>query len=179
MLNGISLGIIIVIVLLIASFILSLLINLLLVPIIKTPKEVIDEILQLMDLKKEDTIVDLGSGDGRLLLKAHEQSRCRCIGYDISPIMLIIANTKRIVKFPFTKDIIFEPKDVFQVDLSGVSKIYCYLDQKSMDILKRKLEKFVEDGGEVYSYGYGIKDIKNEKRVVLKNKKELYIYKRR
>jgi predicted TPR repeat methyltransferase len=178
MLNGISLGIIIVIVLLVSAFILSLLINLLLVPIIKTPKEVMDEILLLMDLKKEDILVDLGSGDGRLLLRAHEQSRCKCFGYDISPIMLIIANTMKIVKFPFTKDIIFEPKDVFQVDISNATKIYCYLDQKSMDILKRKLEKFVKDGGQVYSYKYGVKNMTNEKKVVLGNNKELYIYKK-
>lgn len=178
MLNGISLGIIIIIILLFASFILSLLINLLLVPIIKTPKEIIDEILQLMDLKKEDTLVDLGSGDGKLLLRAYEQSRCKCFGYDISPIMLIIANTKKVIKFPFTKDIIFELKDVFQVDISNSTKIYCYLDQKSMDILKNKLMEFVKKGGEIYSYKYGIKEMKNEKKVILGNNKELYIYKK-
>ncbi|KUK67092.1 MAG: Uncharacterized protein XD87_0334 [candidate division WS6 bacterium 36_33] len=77
MLNGISLGIMTVIILLIGGFVLTLLINAFLIPLLKTPKEVIEEIVEIMDLKKEDHLVDLGSGDGRLLLKAHSNSGCR------------------------------------------------------------------------------------------------------
>ena len=176
MLNGITLGIIIVIVIFVFLVIISLLTNLLLAPVIRTPKKVIQEILDIMNLTKEDTFVDFGCGDGRLVLSAYEQARCKCIGYDISPIMLILAKTARVVRYPLVKDILFDAQDIFQVDISMVSKIYCFLDEKSMNILKEKLDNFVRGGGEVYSYEYGLKDLKNEKKVILSNGNTLYVY---
>lgn len=176
MLNGISLGIMTVIILLIGGFVLTLLINAFLIPLLKTPKEVIEEIVEIMDLKKEDHLVDLGSGDGRLLLKAHSNSGCRCTGYDISPIMLIIARTKKALQFPLSKDFFFEPEDIFKVNLEKFTKVYCYLDEKSLEILKPKLEKFIKSGGEVYSYEHKVKGIEKEKKILLGNGKSLYIY---
>jgi hypothetical protein len=62
--------------------------------------------------------------------------------------------------------------------MKDATKIYCYLDKNSMKILSPKLKEFLKRGGEVYSYMYGIEGVKNEKKVMLKNKKELYIYKK-
>jgi len=166
-----------IVVLLVGGFILTLMINAFLVPLFKTPKEVLEEIVDIMELNKEDSLVDLGSGDGRLLLKAHRFSKCKCTGYDISPIMLIIAKTKRIIQFPLTKDIIFEAEDIFKVDLKNFTKVYCYLDEKSMGILKPKLEEFIKNGGEVYSYRYGAEEVQGEKKILLSNEVPLYIYK--
>lgn len=176
MLNGITLGIIIVITIFVFLFIISLLTNILLAPVIRTPKKVIQEILEVMNLTKEDTFVDFGCGDGRLVLSAYEQAKCKCIGYDISPIMLMLAKTARVVRYPLSKDIIFEAQDIFQVDISNVTKIYCFLDEKSMDILNEKLSNFVKGGGEVYSYMYDIKGLKNEKKIILSNGNTLYMY---
>lgn len=176
MLNGITLGIIIVIVIFVFLVIISLLTNLLLAPVIRTPHKVISEILDIMNLTKKDIFVDFGCGDGRLILGAYEQAQCKCIGYDISPIMLIIAKTAKVIRYPLVKDIVFEAQDIFQVDISHVSKIYCFLDEKSMNILKEKLLNFVKNGGEVYCYKYGIKDIKKKKQVILSNGNILYVY---
>jgi len=176
MLNGITLGVVMIFILLLGGFLLTLLINAFLIPLFKTPKVVLDEIIDLMELKKEDHLVDLGSGDGRLLLKAYRNSMCKCTGYDISPIMLIIAQTKMYLQFPFNKNIIFKPEDIYSVNLKNFTKIYCYLDEKSMGILKDKFEKFVKEGGEIYSYRYNIQGMPKEKKIILKNEIPLYIY---
>jgi hypothetical protein len=176
MLNGITLGIVMIVVLLVGAFVLTLMINAFLIPLFKTPKDVLTEIVDIMNPQKEDRIVDLGSGDGGILFKAHRQSGCKCTGYDISPIMLIIARTRKALQFPLSKDFEFEAEDIFRVNLEKFTKIYCYLDQKSMNILKEKLKKFVKKGGEVYSYRYGIGGLEKERRVVLNDGKELYIY---
>ena len=178
MLNGITLGVMIIIILLIGGLVLTVLINILLIPLLKTPKSVLQEIVDTMDLKNGDRLVDLGSGDGSLLLKAHRQSMCECTGYDISPIMLILAKTRKVLQFPLDKKINFEAEDIFKVDLNKFTKIYCYLDQKSMEILKPKFEEFVKKNGEIYSYRYGIKGMDNEKIITLKNEDHLYMYKR-
>ena len=176
MINGITLGIIMIAVLLVSAFVLTLLINAFLIPLFKTPKEVLLEIVDIMDPKKEDHVVDLGSGDGRILFKAHRVSGCKCTGYDISPIMLIVARTKKVLQFPLSKDFVFEAEDIFKVNLEKFTKVYCYLDEKSMSILQPRLEDFVKNGGGVYSYKYGIEDIDNEKKVVLSDGEGLYIY---
>lgn len=177
MLNGITLVIMVITILLICAFVLTLLINLFLVPLFNTPKNVLKEIVDIIDATENDVLVDLGSGDGRLLLEAYKKRKCKCIGYDISPIMLLIARTKRIINFPLAKDIVFIPDDIFKVDLEYATKIYCYLDEKSIDILKKRLKNFVKNGGEVYSYKYEITNMES-KKIILQNGDPLYIYKK-
>jgi predicted TPR repeat methyltransferase len=179
MINGITLGIVMIFILILGGFVLTLLINAFLVPLFKTPKEVLSEIVDIMNPRKDDHLVDLGSGDGRLLFKAHRQSGCKCTGYDISPTMLIIARTKKFLQFPLSKDFEFEAEDIFKVDLEKFTKVYCYLDEKSMQILAGKLKEFVKNGGEVYSYKYSVDNVENEMKMVLKNKQPLYIYRDR
>jgi len=177
MLNGITLGIIITFVLLFLCTILSILVNALLSPMSKTPSKVLDEIADLMDPSKKDLFVDLGSGDGRLVFKMYERGHGKCLGYDISPLSIIYANIVRAIRFPFQKEIVFDAQNVFKADISQATKVYCFLDEKSMGILGSKLEEFVKKGGEVYSYIYNIKGMRNEKKMILSNGKELYIYK--
>ena len=74
--------------------------------------------------------------------------------------MIILARTKRILHFPMSKDIVFEGEDIFKLDLKNFTKIYCFLDEKSMDALKKKFQKFISSGGVVYSYRYCVKDMK-------------------
>lgn len=176
MLNGITLAIVMILILLTAGFILTVLISAFLIPLFKTPKNVLAEIVTIMDLKKEDVLVDLGSGDGRLILQAYEQARCKCIGYDISPMMMIHANTNKNLAFPFTKDIVFQPEDIFKVSLKNATKIYCYLEPKSLDILKTKLKDFLKNGGEIFSYKYPIEGLINVREIILNNDVPLYIY---
>ena len=178
MLNGITVGIIITLVLLFLSIILSILISALLTPMDRTPAKLLDEIADAMDVKKEDVFIDLGSGDGRLVFKVYERALCKCFGYDISPIFIIFSNIVKTVRFPLVKDIVFDAQNIFKVDISKATKIYCFLDKRSMEILKPKLEEFVKKGGEVYSYVYDIKNMKNEKILELSNGKNLYIYKK-
>lgn len=178
MINGITLGVIMIVLLTIAAFVLTILVNAFLVPLFRTPKEILEEIVDIISPKESDHIVDLGSGDGRLLLKAHRNSRCSCTGYDISPIMLILARTKKFLQFPLSNNIYFEAEDIFQVKLDPFTKVYCYLDQDSMNILKKKLSEYVKNGGEVYSYKYRIPEEKNEKKMILRNGVSLFIYKK-
>lgn len=176
MANGITVGIVLTFIMLSGAFLLTVLINILLVPIIKTPRKVISEIIDAMNLKKDDSFVDLGCGDGKVVLEAYTNAKCKCYGLDLSPIMIILARTLRILKYPANKDIVFEVENIYEVSLKDFTKIYCYLDTKSMGILKKKLQKFIKDGGEVFSYKYGIKGMKGERKVKLSNGEYLYIY---
>jgi hypothetical protein len=46
--------------------------------------------LEMLDLKKGDTLLELGCGDGRILLAA-AQNGIKCVGYEINPLLVLIA----------------------------------------------------------------------------------------
>ena len=176
MLNGITIGVIVTGVMLFAGLIITIIINSLLAPTKKTPQTVIPEIIELMNLNKDDKFLDLGCGVGDIVLEAYRISQCKCFGYDISPIMIIIARTKRILHFPMSKDIVFEGENLFELKFNDFTKIYCYLDDKTMNALKGKIMEYIKNGGVLYSYKYGIDGLKIEKKIKLGDNEYLYIY---
>lgn len=178
MLNGITLAVSIIVIGVILLFTMTLLLNVFFSPLIGTPKKILGEIIDKMQLDKDDILIDLGSGDGRLLLEAYKQSKCRCIGYELSPIPVLLARTRRILNYPNTEDISFELESIFQVEILEATKVYCYLDKKSLQILTPKLEHFVRSGGEIYSLGNKVPQMKENEKFILTNKNIMYIYKK-
>lgn len=62
-------------------------------PYVATKREKIPTIIKLAGIKKEERVVDLGSGDGRLLLAA-AQKGARAIGYEINPFLILLTRIK-------------------------------------------------------------------------------------
>ena len=52
---------------------------------VPTPQEVVDKMLELAEVTKDDLIYDLGCGDGRIVVTAAKKYGCRGVGYDIDP----------------------------------------------------------------------------------------------
>src|SRR5215218_4494974 len=55
------------------------------VPYVPTPQEVVDEMLKVAAVTKEDTVYDLGCGDGRIVITAAQKYGARGVGVDIDP----------------------------------------------------------------------------------------------
>ena len=55
------------------------------VPYVQTPDDVAIQMLRLADVRAEDTVWDLGSGDGRIVLLAARQFGARGVGVEIEP----------------------------------------------------------------------------------------------
>src|SRR5262245_14139165 len=53
------------------------------VPFVPSPQVVVDEMLRLANVTKEDFVMDLGSGDGRILITAARKFGARGIGVDL------------------------------------------------------------------------------------------------
>ena len=122
MFNGISLALIMASICLVVLFAISAIVNRVLGPLVETPSDVLDEIVEAFDLDSNDKFIDLGSGYGGVVLKAYEKSRCKCIGYDISPIPVMVSRIRKAVKFPMKKSISFDLADIFSVDLSDSTR---------------------------------------------------------
>jgi len=55
------------------------------VPYVPTPEAVVDRMLELADVKPTDYVVDLGSGDGRMPIRAAQKYGARGLGVDLNP----------------------------------------------------------------------------------------------
>ena len=62
-------------------------------PYVPTKRKEVEDALKLARLKEGEVIVDLGSGDGRLLAAAAEKGY-RAIGYELSPVLAIISRLR-------------------------------------------------------------------------------------
>jgi len=140
------------------------------VPILRRPAQ---DLLELADLKPGQTLVDLGSGDGRLLKLAAEQG-IRGIGYEINPWlwMVSIVNTR-----PYRHLVQIHLADYWQVKLPPADAVAVFLIQRFMGRLETKLEAELERPTTVVSYVYALphkkpaKTTKNAFRYDYKNSK--------
>lgn len=127
----------------------------LLAPYAQTPEDVIREMLKLAKVKPSELLVDLGCGDGYVLIIAASEFKCRCIGYEIDNALVNLAYT-RIKELGLENKVKIIHNDLFNADLSDVDVVFLYLTPRMLDSLKWKLEKELKKGARVVSHDYPI-----------------------
>jgi SAM-dependent methyltransferase len=88
-----------------------------------TPDDLVEPILTLAGVKAGQTVYDLGSGDGRVLVTAARLG-CRAVGYEIDPELIAAARARAAAAHV---DIEVRQADLFAADLSDADVIYVYL----------------------------------------------------
>ena len=58
------------------------------IPFVPTPIEVVDRMLELAEVKKGDIVYDLGSGDGRIVIRAAKKYGARGIGIEMDSTLI-------------------------------------------------------------------------------------------
>ena len=134
-----------------------------------------------MNIKEGDRILDLGSGDGRVLFEIQKENNInkldiKLFGYEISPILVLYSKIKQAILFK--RGITFDVLNIFELDFSEYNKIYCYLDAKSIKIIENKINKTMENNVymELYSYRFPLTNRKADKEYKLNNGEMLYYY---
>jgi SAM-dependent methyltransferase len=96
------------------------------VPYVTTPQNVVDAMLDLAGVGPSDRLVDLGSGDGRIVITAARRWGTRGLGYEIDPRLASIAtrNARREGVGELAR---FVVDDIFVADLSSATVITMYL----------------------------------------------------
>jgi SAM-dependent methyltransferase len=115
---------------------------------VPTLPEYIDTFFNLAPVSSADTVYDLGSGDGRLLLAAIEKGAGRCVGVDIDPDRVKVAREAAENK-GLNGKVTFIEADVMTVDLSPASLVLCYLYPTASAALRPKFEKELKPGTRV------------------------------
>ena len=93
---------------------------------VPTPQEVVDKMLELAEVKKDDVVYDLGCGDGRIVVTAAKKFGCKATGFDVDPKRIEESNEN--VKKNKVGDLVtIKKEDIFTLDLSKANVITLYL----------------------------------------------------
>ncbi len=132
---------------------------------VPTPPEVVDEMLKLANVKKQDLLYDLGCGDGIIVVTAAKKIGCKTIGYDIDPQRVKEARER--AKKAGVEDLCtIEEKDIFTLDLSKANVITLYLLRELNEKLVPQLAK-LKEGSRVVTHDFDIPGYKAEKETSL------------
>lgn len=126
-----------------------------LAPFVATPISVVRRMLVLAELKPDEILFDLGSGDGRAVIMAASDFGAKSVGVelrdDLSKKALMSIQLLEIVEKP---QII--QRDIFDVDLSSADVVFLYLTTSANERIKPKLESELKSGTRVVSHDYEI-----------------------
>src|SRR6185503_13719806 len=105
---------------------------------VPTPQVVVDEMLRMAKVTGNDFIIDLGSGDGRIIITAAKKYGARGFGVDLDTYLLKIANAAA-KKEGVTDRASFVEQNLFETDLSRATLITSYLLPEMNRKLRPKL----------------------------------------
>jgi hypothetical protein len=104
-------------------------------PFLPVRKQDITELLELSELRQGDTLIDLGSGSGSLLLAAAQRG-VRGVGYEINPILYFWSLLKC---WPVRRLVTIHLGDFWSAELPPADVIYVFLIARYMEKLDQKL----------------------------------------
>jgi len=128
------------------------------VPYVPTPQEVVDRMLQMAKVSANDYLIDLGSGDGRIVVTAAKTLGTRGFGVDINPVRVSEA-MENAQKAGVTDKAAFYQRDLFQTDLSQASVITMYLlPRVNMELRPKLLD--LKPGTRIVSHDFSMDEWK-------------------
>lgn len=96
------------------------------VPFITSPDNVTLEMLRMADVKAGDHVIDLGSGDGRIVILAARRFGASGLGVEIDP-QLVALSQKNARDAGVAERAVFREQDLFKTELGAASVITMYL----------------------------------------------------
>lgn len=117
-------------------------------PYLPTFSRDIEEIIAKCGLKAGDTLIDLGCGDGRVLVIAAKQG-IKAIGYEINPIMWLISLIRI---WPYRKMAKVRLANMWRADVRNADVVFVFLLDRLMSEMEDKLSSEMSRGAMVASY---------------------------
>jgi protein-L-isoaspartate O-methyltransferase len=125
------------------------------VPYVPSPIEVVDRMLEFADVKKEDVVFDIGSGDGRMVIQAAKKYGAKGVGIELDSrlVELARAGAKREGVDHLVE---FRQGDAFKADLSAATVVTLYMLPSFNKLFRPILEKQLKPGSRVVVHDYPI-----------------------
>jgi ribosomal protein L11 methylase PrmA len=128
-----------------------------LAPYVPTPQDVVERMLTLAEVGRNDVVYDLGCGDGRIVITAARKFGARGVGVDIDPDR--IKESEVNAKTAGVQDrVTFKQQDAMTVDLSPATVVTLYLLSASNLKLRPILTKQLRPGARIVSHAFSMGD---------------------
>ena len=128
---------------------------------VATPQDVVDKMLELAQVKKDDLVYDLGCGDGRIVVTAAKRYGCKAVGFDLDP-RRVKESLENVQKSKVGHLVGIEQKDIFTLDLSKADVVTLYLLASLNAKLIPQLEK-LKPGSRIVSHTFEMAGVKPDK----------------
>ncbi len=145
------------------------------VPYVPTPQSVVDAMLELAAVSKNDVVYDLGCGDGRIVITAAKKFGARGIGVDIDPERIKEANANA-QQAGVSDRVKFVEQDLFQTDFKEASVVTLYLLPDINLRLRPKLLSELKPRTRVVSHAFDMGDWKPDKTVSVDELRTIYLW---
>jgi hypothetical protein len=139
---------------------------------VPTPQKVVDRMLELAQVKKDDLVYDLGCGNAIIVATAAQKYGCRCVGYDIS--------AKRVKESLVTVQengvehlVSIERADIFTLDLSPANVITLYLLPDLNVKLIPQLDK-LKPGVRIVSHDFDMAGVTPDETITIEDEEDEY-----
>ena len=133
------------------------------VPYVPTPQDVVERMLEIAKVGPHDYLIDLGSGDGRIVVTAARKYGTRGFGVDLNP-ERIRESTENARRAGVSEKVAFYQRDLFETNLADATVITMYLlPQVNIELRPRLLE--LKPGTRLVSHDFDMGDWKAEKEV--------------
>ncbi|MEW6322451.1 MAG: class I SAM-dependent methyltransferase [Acidobacteriota bacterium] len=140
---------------------------------VPTPEAVVEAMLQVANVTKNDVVYDLGSGDGRIPVTAARKYGARGVGIDIDPQRIKEAN-ENVAKNNVGHLVKIVQADLFTTDISEATVVTLYLLPSLNVKLMPKLMKELKPGTRIVSHAFDMGDWKPEKEIDVDGRKVYY-----
>jgi SAM-dependent methyltransferase len=123
-------------------------------PFVVSPEEVVDRMMRAAGVGPGDVLIDLGSGDGRIVIEAVRRGAMRALGVDNDP-QLVARATRNALLAGVADRTSFRVENLFETDLTQASVISFYL---LPDVNRELMPRFqrLKPGTRLVSHDYGI-----------------------
>ncbi len=120
---------------------------------VPTPMDTVRKMLDMARVKEGDLVVDLGAGDGRIVLEAAKTYGANSLGVEADPLRVLWARSRiRSIGLQGRAGIIWG--NFFRTDLSKATVVTVYQGQGINNRLRKKFEKELSPGTRVVSYSF-------------------------
>jgi len=118
-------------------------------PFVPSTKVRVKKMIEMAKLKPGDKVVDLGSGEGRVVMAASKHCT-KSVGVEINPFLYWVSKIRAKGK----KNIEFRNESLWKTDLSEFNLIFIYFIPHRMKKLEKKIRREMKSGSRIISNGF-------------------------
>ena len=124
---------------------------------VATDLEIVKAMLTLANVTRDDTVYDLGCGDGRIVIAAAKEFGARGVGVDLDPRRIREAQANA-ARAGVADRVTFRVQDIFDTEIQPATVVTLFLSPELNARLRPKLTSQLKPGSRIVSHRYGIGD---------------------